>query len=95
MSTGKLKLGAITLAIGTGIGLLFAPQKGSRTRAKLFRRGADKTDELKEKYDEFVACANEKMESAKAAATAAVDKGKHAVEDAKKEVKKEAGKFVH
>jgi gas vesicle protein len=54
-NTGKL-IGALLMgaAIGGALGILFAPDKGSETRKKLLAKGEDLTDEMKEKFNEFL-----------------------------------------
>lgn len=51
-NTGKI-IGALLVgaAIGGALGILFAPDKGSVTRKKLFSKGEDLKDTLKEKYN--------------------------------------------
>src|SRR5690349_13554358 len=55
MKTGKVLLGVLAgVAAGALIGILFAPEKGSKTRKKILDKGQDYADELKEKFDVFV-----------------------------------------
>lgn len=55
MSTGKVIIGVIAGAvIGTAIGILFAPDKGSTTRKKILRKSDKYIDELEEKFNEFI-----------------------------------------
>ena len=68
-SNGNAKLvGALLVgaAIGAGIGILFAPAKGSETRKKIMRKGEDLKDGLTDKYNDFMEDMKDKFESAKA-----------------------------
>jgi gas vesicle protein len=51
-NTGKI-IGALLVgaAVGGALGILFAPNKGSVTRKKLFSKGEELKDTLKEKYN--------------------------------------------
>ncbi len=55
-NTGKI-VGAMLLgaAIGVGLGLLFAPQKGSETRQKLAEEGGKLSEDLKQKLSDLLA----------------------------------------
>ncbi len=51
-NTGNTLLALLTGAvIGAGIGILFAPEKGSKTREKLKDGFDEQTNELKDKFD--------------------------------------------
>lgn len=54
-SSGKvisaLLLGA---AVGSALGILFAPDKGSETRKKILTKGNDLTDAMNEKVQELI-----------------------------------------
>ncbi|MCX6224376.1 MAG: YtxH domain-containing protein [Bacteroidia bacterium] len=55
MNKGNVLLGALAgLAIGTVLGILFAPAKGSETRRKISDKGNEFTESLKKKFDEIV-----------------------------------------
>ena len=84
MNSGKIVLGALAgLAAGAVLGILFAPDKGSKTRAKIMSKGGECADALKEKYDDLVNSISSKAEEAEQM----VEKGKAKYDDMKKEVK--------
>lgn len=67
-NNGNLFISFLTgAAIGTGIGILFAPYKGSETREKIKHTVADTThdisDRLKHAKDELTKTAHEKKEA--------------------------------
>ena len=54
MSENKKIIGTLIIgvAVGTAIGMLFAPRKGSKTRARLSESSDDLFEELKDTIDE-------------------------------------------
>jgi gas vesicle protein len=52
MSTSKTVAGVLVgIGIGTLIGILFAPDKGSQTRKKILNKGQGFADDLKDKLE--------------------------------------------
>lgn len=66
MNSGKILLGVLAgVAVGAGLGILFAPDKGSATRKKISKKGQDYAECLQEKFNEFVDGVTKKFETAK------------------------------
>jgi len=42
------------VAVGAALGVLFAPDKGWNTRKRISKKAEDITDDLREKFDEFL-----------------------------------------
>ncbi len=52
MKTDKTLLGIIGgVATGVILGILFAPEKGTKTRRKILNKSIDYTNDLKDKFD--------------------------------------------
>ena len=80
MKSGKVILGALAgLAAGALLGILFAPEKGSKTRKKIARKGSDVAEELGEKFNELVNTMSQKIDVLKDEAATMVENGKSAV----------------
>jgi len=55
MSNSKTVLGFLAgAAVGSILGILFAPEKGTETRRKISDSGSDLTDSLKSKFNDFI-----------------------------------------
>jgi gas vesicle protein len=88
MNTGKVVFGIVaSLAVGTMVGLLFAPEKGSRLRRRFMDKGEDYADSLKSKFEEFVDNVSTKYESAMQEVESIVGKATMKYDDAKKDHK--------
>ena len=66
MSSKKVLLGLLAgVAVGTVLGLLFAPAKGTETRKKITKKSKEYIDVLTEKFDEVLEMVNEKIADVK------------------------------
>jgi gas vesicle protein len=66
MSSGKVFLGILAgVAVGVTIGILFAPDKGWNTRKRISKKAEDLTDDLSDKFEEFLDNISERSNDAK------------------------------
>lgn len=87
MNTGKVASGVLAgLAVGTILGILFAPKKGSETRREIMDKGNDYMDQLKSKYNDLGESLKNQFESAKQEASDLAEKGKATYDNVKKEI---------
>ena len=64
MESSKVVLGVIGgVAVGAVLGVLFAPDKGSKTRKKILETGKNYSDDLKEKFEGLYQDVADKYES--------------------------------
>lgn len=77
MKSEKVILGILAgVAGGAILGLLFAPEKGARTRKKIADTSEDYAEELKDTFNEYVDAISEKYTSALHTAESVVAEGK-------------------
>ncbi len=90
MKSGKVFLGLLAgVAIGSVLGILFAPDKGTETRNKISKKSSDAIDGVKDKFDELLSGLTDKLKAAQAEASSLYEKGRNNVKDIKKEAKAE------
>ena len=66
MKSGKVLLGVLAgVAVGALLGVLFAPDKGWNTRKRISKKAEDITDDLREKFDEFLDSISVKVDEVK------------------------------
>jgi len=66
MNIQKLLLGILAgVAGGALAGILFAPEKGSKTRKRISRKGEKYSDDVKDKFEEFYDKVNTKFDDVK------------------------------
>ncbi len=63
MKTSKVLLSVLAgIAAGALAGVLFAPEKGARTRKRILRKGEEYTDDLRDKFNELADTIGKKYE---------------------------------
>lgn len=80
MSTGKIVLGTLAgLAVGAIAGILFAPEKGSKTRRKIMHKSEDYMDDMKSKFDDILDSLTNQFENSKKEVKNSVSENKQSV----------------
>ncbi|NRT12642.1 YtxH domain-containing protein [Flavobacterium sp. 14A] len=94
MKTDKVLLGVLGgLAAGAILGILYAPEKGNKTRGKIKDKSVDYADNLKEKFDTALDTISKKFDDLKSETKTAYAEGKEKVKDAAKEVENETERY--
>ncbi len=76
MSASKILLSFIAgAAVGSALGILFAPDSGTETRRKIAEKSNDVADSLKNKFNDFVDGVKDKFGNAKEEAEDVAEKG--------------------
>ena len=64
MNTGKFLLVALAgIAAGTLFGILYAPDKGYKTRRRIAKKGQDYADDLTERFEDLLEETSDKFKS--------------------------------
>ena len=88
MKADKIILGVLGgVAVGALLGVLFAPEKGDKTRKKIIDKSNDYADELKDKLDTLLGTINRKYEKIWKEGESLIAEGKSRFYDAKNDDK--------
>ncbi|RTY87310.1 YtxH domain-containing protein [Flavobacterium sp. RSP49] len=88
MKADKIILGVLGgVAVGALLGVLFAPEKGDKTRRKIMDKSNDYADELKGKLDSLLGSITQKYEKIWNEGENLIGKGEAKFVEAKKELK--------
>ena len=74
-------------AAGAALSILFAPDKGSNTRKKIYKKGEEFTEDLKDKFNKSGEFISEKLDGTKKEARDLIETGRSKVNEVKKEAK--------
>lgn len=87
MKTDKVILGVLGgLAAGAIMGILFAPDKGEKTRKRIKRKSNDYADDLKDKYESTLDTISKKYETLKQEGQDLYVEGKSKFDKSKKDM---------
>ena len=84
MKADKIILGVLGgVAVGALMGVLFAPEKGDKTRKKIMEKSNDYADELKDKLDSLLGTVNSKVDKMRKEGESFFAEGKSKFQEAK------------
>lgn len=87
MKADKVVLGILGgVAVGALLGVLFAPEKGSKTRKKIADKGAGYAEDLKSQIDALIGTIQKKYDSATEEGKDAIIEGTEALTQAAKKL---------
>lgn len=88
MDAGKVVIGVMAgLATGALIGVLFAPDKGYKTRKRIGREAEKITDDITDKFQEFVDGITDKFDKVKKDVSDFAERAKAKEKDVEKDLK--------
>ena len=86
MKADKVILGVLGgVAVGALMGVLFAPEKGDKTRKKIMEKSNDYAEELKDKLDSLLGTVTSKYDKIRREGESLFAEGKSKFQDAKEE----------
>jgi len=87
MNQGKVLLGLLAgVAIGATLGILLAPDKGSKTRKKILKKSDAFVEELEDKFNDFADRINRKYQMMSKKADNMAKSGQHKLEEVEAKV---------
>ena len=89
MKNSDVVVGIVSgLAVGTILGVLFAPDKGSNTRRKIAEKGTDLKDNLKGNFNDFVASIEDQYSNFTSNTEEVIEEGKSKLERLNNDISK-------
>jgi len=76
----------VSAAAGIITGILFAPDKGSKTRKEISKRGKEFTDLARDEFEEFMDYTRKKYEDARKQADDLIEQGEVAANELKEKI---------